>query len=141
VCAESSLDLVSGRPDLGDKIKAALGSQGTLSHNSFYRAGVSHQPAALMLEIRAQNVPWSPRQPLLALNSTRGQACKGRLCTSTLTEPLHLLTYFKNGNAVPGGSCQAHARRWACLQSRSPCVNGVPILARGACRTRRRSQP
>ena len=30
---------------------------------SFYRAGASHQPAALMLKIRAQNVPWSPRQP------------------------------------------------------------------------------
>ena len=33
VCAESSLDLVSGRPDLRDKIKAALGSQGTLSQD------------------------------------------------------------------------------------------------------------
>ena len=38
VCAESSLVLVSGRPDLGDKNKAALGSQGALSHYSFYRA-------------------------------------------------------------------------------------------------------
>ena len=51
VCAKSSLDLVLGRPNLGDKIKVALGSQGTLTHNSFYRAGASHQPAALMLEI------------------------------------------------------------------------------------------
>ena len=45
-----------------------------------------------------------------------------------LTEPLQLLTCFKNGNAVPGGSSQAHASRWACPQSRSPRVNGVPIL-------------
>ena len=97
-CAESSLDLVSGRPDLGDKIKDALRSQGTLSHNSFYRAGASHQSAALVLEIRAQNVPWSPRQPLLALNSTRGQACKGRLWTSTLTEPVQLESYSENWN-------------------------------------------
>ena len=117
------------RPDLGDKIKAALGSQGTLSHNSFYRAGASHQPAALMLEIRAQNVPWSPRQPLLALESTRREACKGRrrLWTSTLTEPLQLESYFKNGNEVPRGSCQAHARRWACLHSRSPRVNDADL--------------
>ena len=47
---------------------------------------------------------------------------------STLTEPLQLLTYFENGNAVPWGSSQAHARHWACPQSRSPRVNGVPIL-------------
>ena len=77
-----------------------------------------------MLKTRAQYVPWSPRQPLQTLNSTRAQACKGRLCTSTLTEPVQLATYFKNGNAVAGGSSQAHARRWACPQSRSPRVNG-----------------
>ena len=41
-----------------------------------------------MLKIRAQNVPWSPRQPLLALESTPEKAAQGRLWTSTLTEPL-----------------------------------------------------
>ena len=51
VCAEGSLVLVSGAPDLGDQSKAALGSQGKLSHNSFYRAGASHQSTALMLKI------------------------------------------------------------------------------------------
>ena len=54
VCAEGSLDLVSGRPDLGDKNKAALGSQGMLSHYSFYRAGASRQSTALMLKTRAR---------------------------------------------------------------------------------------
>ena len=58
-----------------------------------------------MLKTRAQYVPWSPRQPLQTLNSTRAQASKGRLCTSTLTEPVQLATYFKNGNAVTGGVC------------------------------------
>ena len=128
VCAESSLYLVLGRPDLGEKNKAALGSQGTLSLNSFYRAGASRLSAALMLEIRAQNVPWSPRQPLLALESTRREAYKGTLCTATLTKPLQLESYFKNGNAVPGWSSQPHAHRRACPESRSPRVEGVPIL-------------
>jgi len=141
VCAKGSLVLVSGRPDLGDKNKAALGSQGALSHYSFYRAGASRQSTALMLKTRAQYVPWSPRQPLLALETTAEKGAQGRLWTSTLTEPLQLLTYFKNGNAVSRGSSQAHARCWACPQSRSPRVNGVQILVRGACRTRRRSQP
>ena len=35
VCAESSLDLVSGRPDLGDKTKAALGTHRMCGHYSF----------------------------------------------------------------------------------------------------------
>ena len=82
-----------------------------------------------MLEIRAQYMPWSPRQPLQTLNSTREQASKGRLCTSTLTETLQLATYFKNGNAVAGGSSQAHARCLACPQSRSPRVNGADFGA------------
>ena len=107
----------------------------------FHRACASHQATALMLKTRAQYVPWSPRQPPQTLNSTRGQACKGMLCTSTLTEPVKLATYFKNGNEVAGGSSQAHARCLACPQSRSLRVNGAPILVRGACRTRRCSQP
>ena len=82
-----------------------------------------------MLKTRAHYVPWSPRQPLQTLNSTRAQASKGRLCTSTLTEPLQLASYFKNGNAVTGGSAQARARRWACPQSRSPRVNGADFGA------------
>ena len=94
-----------------------------------------------MLKTRARYVPWSPRQPLLALETTAEKGAQGRLWTSTLTEPLQLLTYFKNGNAVSRGSSQAHARCLACPQSRSPRVNGAPILVRGACRTRRRSQP
>ena len=94
-----------------------------------------------MLKTRARYVPWSPRQPLLALETTAEKGAQGRLWTSTLTEPLQLLTYFKNGNAVSRGSSQAHARCWACPQSRSPRVNGAPILVQGACRTRRRSQP
>ncbi len=73
----------------------------------------------------------SPRQPLQTLNSTREQASKGRPCTSTLTETLQLATYFKNGNAVTGGSAQARARRWACPQSRSPHVNGADFGAEG----------
>ena len=84
-----------------------------------------------MLKTRARYVPWSPRQPLQTLNSTRAQASKGRLCTSTLTETLQLATYFKNGNAVTGGSAQARARRWACPQSRSPHVNGADFGADG----------
>ena len=84
-----------------------------------------------MLKTRAQYVPWSPRQPLQTLNSTRAQASKGRLCTSTLTEPVKLATYFKNGNAVPGGSAQARARCLACPQSRSPHVNGADFGADG----------
>ena len=82
-----------------------------------------------MLKTRARYVPWSPRQPLLALESTRREACKGRLWTSTLTEPVKLATYFKNGNEVPGGSSQAHARCLACPQSRSPRVNGADFRA------------
>ena len=115
--------------------RGCLGLQG----HALNRA--SRQDTALMLKTRAQYVPWSPRQPLQTLNSTRAQASKGRLWTSTLTEPVKLATYFKNGNEVAGGSSQAHARCWACPQSRSPRVNGVQILVRGACRTRRRSQP
>ena len=65
---------------------------------------------------------------LQALESTLEKGVQGRPWTSTLTEPVQLETYFKNGNEVPGGSSQAHARRRACLQSRSPRVNGVPIL-------------
>ena len=61
----------------------------------------------MLLEIRAQNMTWSPRQPLLALESTRREAYKGKLWPSTLTEPLQLLTYFRRGNAVPGGSSHA----------------------------------
>ena len=53
-----------------------------------------------MLKTRAQYVPWGLRQPLQTLNSTRAQASKGRLCTSTLTEPVKLAIYFKNGNEV-----------------------------------------
>ena len=141
MCAEGSLVLVSDGPDLGDKNQAALGTHGTCDHSSFYRAGVSPQSTALTLKIWAQYVLSSPRQPLQTLNSTREQASKGRPCTSTLTETLQLATYFKNGNEVAGGSSQAHARCLACPQSRSPRVNGAPILVRGACRTRRRSQP
>ena len=33
-----------------------------------------------------------------------GWGTQGRLWTSTLTEPVKLATYFKNGNAVTGGS-------------------------------------
>ena len=87
-----------------------------------------------MLKTRAQYVPWSPRQPLQTLNSTRAQASKGRLCTSTLTEPVQLATYFKNGNEVAGGPAQARARRWACPQSRSPHVNGADFGADGPAR-------
>ena len=68
------------------------------------------------------------RQPLLALESTPEKGVQGRPWTSTLTERVKLLAYFKNGNEVPRGSSQAHARRWACPQSRSPRINGVPIL-------------
>ena len=82
-----------------------------------------------MLKTRAQYVPWSLRQPPQTLNSTHGQACKGMLCTSTLTEPVKLATYFKNGNEVAGWSAQAHARRWACPQRRSPRVNGADFGA------------
>ena len=56
-----------------------------------------------MLKLRAQNVPWSPRQPLLALEITPEKGVQGRLWTSTLTEPVKLPTYFKSGNEVPGG--------------------------------------
>ncbi len=56
-----------------------------------------------MHKIRAQNVPWSLRQPLLALESTHREVCKGRLWISTLTEPLQLLTYFKAGIQSLGG--------------------------------------
>ena len=94
-------------------------------------AWAPRQDTALMLKTRAHYVPWSPRQPLQTLNSTRAQAYKGRLCTSTLTEPVKLATYFKNGNAVTGGSAQARARRWACPQSRSPHVNGADFGAEG----------
>ena len=97
-------------------------------------AQASRQATALMLKTRAQYMPWSPRQPLQTLNSTRAQACKGRLCTSTLTEPVQLATYFKNGNAVTKGSAQARARRWACPQSRSPHVNGADFGAEGPAR-------
>ena len=76
-----------------------------------------------MLKTRARYVPWSPRPPLLALETTAEKGAQGRLWTSTLAEPLQLLTYFKNGNAVSSGSSQAHARCWACPQSRSPRVN------------------
>ena len=55
---------------------------------------------------------WSLRQPLQTPNSTQSQVCKGKLWTSTLTEPLQLLTYFKNGNAASGGSSQALACHW-----------------------------
>ena len=134
MCAEGSLVLVSDGPDLGDKNQAALGTHGTCDHCSFYRAGVSPQSTALTLKIWAQYVLSSPRQPLQTLNSTRAQASKGRLCTSTLTETLQLATYFKNGNAVTGGSAQARARRWACPQSRSPHVNGADFGADGPAR-------
>ena len=87
-----------------------------------------------MLKTRARYVPWSPRQPLLALETTAEKGAQGRLWTSTLTEPLQLLTYFKNGNAVSRGSAQARARRWACPQSRSPRVNGADFGAEGPAR-------
>ena len=51
-----------------------------------------------------------------------------RLWTYTLREPVKPQTLFKNGNEVPGGSYQAHARRQACLQSRSLHINGVLML-------------
>ena len=76
-------------------------------------------------------MPWSLRQPLQTLNSTHAQACKGRLCTSMLTEPVQLVTYFKSRNAVTGGSAQAHACHWACPQSRSLHVNGADFGADG----------
>ena len=46
-----------------------------------------------MLKTRARYVPWSLRQPLLALETTAEKGAQGRLWTSTLTEPLQLLTY------------------------------------------------
>ena len=91
------------------------------------QTGPWEQPSSGVLG--SPNLPWSPRQPLQTLNSTRAQACKGRLCTSTLTETLQLVTYFKNGNAVTGRSAQARARRWACPQSRSPHANGADFGA------------
>ena len=39
VCAEGSLDLVSEVGSSGDKIKAALGSQGTCGYYSFKQLG------------------------------------------------------------------------------------------------------
>ena len=73
-------------------------------------------------------MPWSPRQSLQALGSTPEKGVQGMLRTSTLTEPVKLETYFKNGNVVPGGSSRARARHRACAQSRRPRVNGVPTL-------------
>ena len=84
-----------------------------------------------MLKTRAQYVPWSPRQPLLALNSTCAQACKGRLWTSTLTEPVQLESYSKNWNGVSEGSCRAHACRRAGPQCRGLHVNGADLGAEG----------
>ena len=73
-------------------------------------------------------MPWSLRKPLLALENTCREVCRGMICISTLTEPVQLLTHFKNWNAVPGGSSQPHTHCWACPESRSLHVNGVLIL-------------
>ena len=141
VCAEGSLDLVSEKTRPRRQDQGCPRVTGYVWILFLQTARASRQATALMLKTRAHYVPWSPRQPLQTLNSTRAQASKGRLCTSTLTEPVKLATYFKNGNEVAGGSSQAHARCLSCAQSRSLRVNGAPILVRGACRTRRRSQP
>ena len=131
VCAEGSLDLVSEKTRPRRQDQGCPRVTGYVWILFLQTARASRQDTALMLKTRAQYVPWSPRQPLQTLNSTRAQASKGGLCTSTLTEPVKLATYFKNGNEVAAGPAQARARRWACPQSRSPHVNGADFGADG----------
>ena len=50
MCAESTLALVSGGPDLRYKNKAALSAHSTYGRNSFTKTGASDQYTALMLK-------------------------------------------------------------------------------------------
>ena len=51
-----------------------------------------------------------------------------RLWKSGLTEPVQPGPHCKNGNNAVEGSTQDHTCHQACLQSRSPHVNGVLML-------------
>ena len=87
VCAEGSLDLVS------EKTRPRRQDQGCPRVTGYawplflQTARAPRQDTALMLKTRARYVPWSLRQPLLALEATTEKGAQGRLWTSTLTEP------------------------------------------------------